>query len=186
MAHIELSGKWAVGQYRYAQVDDADLLRLSAYRWKAKWNGNRNNIYAVRNTLIAGKPVTVRMHREVVGLEFGDPREVDHLDHFGLNNTRSNLRIASRSENLLNGRRLAVAITCQRCGCSVTRITQAVAARRVTLCEACAARPAPVACAVCFPTCQFCGRLFTARRSNSLFCSDRCRCADERRRGVRR
>lgn len=42
------------------------------------------------------------MHRLIMGLEFGDPREVDHRDGDGLNNRRSNLRVTESQPNRWN------------------------------------------------------------------------------------
>lgn len=44
------------------------------------------------------------MHRFIMGLGPGDPREVDHLNHNGLDNRRENLRIVSHLENGQNRR----------------------------------------------------------------------------------
>jgi len=140
MALIELRGRYAVGQHRYAEVDEAEAERLGAFKWKAKWNGGRNNIYAVRNEKVRGRWVTVRMHREVLGLKPDDPQDVDHLDHFGLNNRRENLRVATRSDNLLNARRVVVRKQCGACGEAVSRVVHAAVANRVNLCTRCAAK----------------------------------------------
>lgn len=45
------------------------------------------------------------MHRTILGLGAGDKRQVDHWDHDGLNNRRSNLRIASQRDNSRNVRK---------------------------------------------------------------------------------
>jgi len=42
------------------------------------------------------------MHRLILGLEVGDKRHVDHINHDGLNNQRMNLRICSRTQNMRN------------------------------------------------------------------------------------
>jgi hypothetical protein len=42
------------------------------------------------------------MHREILGLEHGDPTEVDHRNGDPLDNRRQNLRVVSRAENAQN------------------------------------------------------------------------------------
>lgn len=42
------------------------------------------------------------LHRVVLGLPKGDPRQADHIDRDRLNNTRSNLRIATPAQNSQN------------------------------------------------------------------------------------
>jgi len=45
------------------------------------------------------------MHRLIAGLEFGDGREVDHINLDSLDNCRSNLRVTDRTGNMRNRRR---------------------------------------------------------------------------------
>lgn len=178
MARIELRGKYAVGDHRFALVDDVDFARLNRWAWKAKWNGGRNNIYVIRVERIEGKSVDIRMHREVLGLQRGDSREVDHRDHFGLNNHRSNLRVATRSENILNARRRIVLVSCLHCGESSRRDVSATVAGQVVYCsEDCnkKAQAHKVSCAVSFPFCRGCNRQFTARQADSFWCGNACR-----------
>jgi hypothetical protein len=45
------------------------------------------------------------MHREILGLALDDPRRVDHRNHDTLDNRRSNLRIATPTQNAANRRK---------------------------------------------------------------------------------
>jgi len=47
---------------------------------------------------------TKAAHRLVMGLQKGDGFEVDHINHNGLDNRRSNLRVCSKKQNQLNRR----------------------------------------------------------------------------------
>lgn len=91
-----------------AHVDDADLALVSAYRWYGNArvkNGVAGCRYAMATPYIRGLgKKTVWMHRLVAGAKKG--QQVDHIDHDGLNNRRSNLRLCDQSKNNANGRRL--------------------------------------------------------------------------------
>lgn len=81
-------------------VDDEDYQRLNQHTWWLDKDG-----YAVRGIPhpIAGRPRTKsRMHREVMGLAFGDPREVDHRFGVRTDNRKSELRVCERGQNKLN------------------------------------------------------------------------------------
>ena len=92
---------------QFAIVDDADFEELSRHRWCAHWNPHTNSFYAVRNIRLPdGKRATERMHRAVLSLEYGDRREVDHLNHDTLNNHRTNIRIATTAQNQHNRRQV--------------------------------------------------------------------------------
>lgn len=86
-----------------ALVDDEDFERVTAAgKWQA-WpspNLSRLTFYA-RHTFSRGaRNSTESMHRFIMN----PPREmdVDHADHDGLNNQRSNLRICTRAQNCAN------------------------------------------------------------------------------------
>jgi hypothetical protein len=79
-----------------ALVDEEDYARLFVHTWRAL--KSERSWHVVR----MGKDrVTVYMHREILGFGPGDP-EVDHRDCNGLNNCRSNLRPATKSQNVAN------------------------------------------------------------------------------------
>ena len=88
-------------QGQTAIVDAADYAWVSQYKWCAM--RTRNTVYAVRGT----KQGLQLLHRFILGLEKGDPRNVDHVDENGLNNCRSNLRIAMHSPNGANTSRVS-------------------------------------------------------------------------------
>lgn len=78
-------------------VDQIDFDEFSKHAWQINQRG-----YAYRKMKIDGRYKNVRMHRYVMGVLLGDPREVDHIDGNRLNNQRSNLRICSHGENMYN------------------------------------------------------------------------------------
>lgn len=83
-----------------AIVDDDDYEFVSQWKWSAKVCAN--TVYAFRSYRRDGKCRTSYLHREIMGNPDGE--EVDHIDHNGLNNTRSNLRSATRQQNIFNTR----------------------------------------------------------------------------------
>lgn len=76
-------------------VDDDKLYLLSKYHWYTP-KTNRNTIYAM--AYIDRK--IVLLHRLIMGAKPG--QIVDHINGNGLDNRRSNLRFASRSQNKAN------------------------------------------------------------------------------------
>ena len=83
-------GKWAI-------VDAEDYERVSIYNWCAVQNGR--NWYA--NSLQRDGAI-LSMHRKVANAPKG--LMVHHINHDGLDNRRSNLRICTYLQNLLNNR----------------------------------------------------------------------------------
>lgn len=83
-----------------ALVDDSDFEYLNQWKWCAR--KHRNTFYAQRSLpRVNGKQETVQMHRFILGLT--DPKVLtDHKDWNGLNNQRSNLRVATVSQNNAN------------------------------------------------------------------------------------
>lgn len=85
-------------QCKVALVDEDDFERLSAFKWCA--TRHRQRWYAVRRATRVEGGMIVRMHRQVLDAPSG--LDVDHIDGDGLNNRRSNLRVATRLENARN------------------------------------------------------------------------------------
>ena len=83
----------------FTSVDAKDYPSLSQYTWFAE--GTDKNYYAVRKE--NGK--SIKMHRQIMNAP--DHLVVDHIDHNGLNNRRSNLRLATFTQNCQNQRRLS-------------------------------------------------------------------------------
>lgn len=80
-----------------AVIDSDDFAKVSEYKWYGR-RGKNGTIYAT-STLHKN----VHMHRHILGVN--NPKEfVDHIDHDGLNNTKSNLRIVNNSQNMQNMR----------------------------------------------------------------------------------
>lgn len=174
MEKIRLYGKHAVGENSFALVDSDQFEYLSQWHWKAKPNGSRSGVYAVRNVLRDGKCITLRMHREVLGLSRKDSRDVDHINHCTLDNRRSNLRAVSRSDNLRNMKKVKVDVLCKYCGSAVSKVVMASSVGRVSSCG-CSEVYAPRS-AVYPARCEVCCKGFIARMRTRRFCSDACRC----------
>lgn len=75
----------------HALVSGRDFERLSRWVWRLGANG-----YAQRGLRVDGRYRTIRMHREILGLGFGDPRWGEHENRNKLDCQRSNLRIVHR------------------------------------------------------------------------------------------
>jgi HNH endonuclease len=82
-------------QGQTAFVDKQDYESIAQHKWHARKDGN--TYYAITRNGYG----FISMHRLILGLVKGDP-EVDHIDGNGLNNTRANLRLATRSQNAAN------------------------------------------------------------------------------------
>jgi len=82
----------------WAIVDDEDYDRvIEAGPWRRRVQSNTT--YSQRSVFIDGRHTTQMLHNFIT-----DWNMVDHIDHDGLNNQRSNLRRATRSQNNHNQR----------------------------------------------------------------------------------
>ena len=96
-----------LSQGYFAIIDDQDFARVSRFKWYAKVmrrkDGSVRNVYAAQNVRRDGERTTEKLHRFIMGVT--DPKiQIDHIDGTGTNCQRSNLRIATITENNRNVR----------------------------------------------------------------------------------
>ncbi len=82
---------------KYAIVDAEDYDRLCKYRWHAI---QRDWAWYAKTFHLNGTPL--QMHRLIINAPPG--LFVDHIDHNGLNNRKSNLRLCTNAQNQQNSR----------------------------------------------------------------------------------
>lgn len=95
-AQIPVNGR--EGVIAFTVVDDTDEAVASAHNWHLLPIG-----YAV--TMVpseGGKQRSLYLHRLLLGLDFGDKRQADHINRDRLDNRRSNLRVVTHAENSQN------------------------------------------------------------------------------------
>src|SRR3990167_8936868 len=91
MRKLLLKGK--LSQRIYTLVDDEDYERLNKFNWILKKSGTEGLVYA---------QTTFQLQRLILPCPKG--KVVDHINGNGLDNRRSNLRIASKSQSVQNRR----------------------------------------------------------------------------------
>jgi len=94
--------RWTLTDGTICQIDPEDLAVARASNWRSTRIANLRYVTrTARNK--DGRQTTEYLHRVILDVPQGI--YVDHIDHDGLNNTRSNLRPCSMSENMRNQRR---------------------------------------------------------------------------------
>lgn len=85
-----------------ALADAADHGIVDGYNWHAKWDRRNECYYAVRNETMPDGTRRIRyMHRDILGVT--DPKtHVDHIHHRTTDNRRSEMRVATPSQNGAN------------------------------------------------------------------------------------
>jgi hypothetical protein len=88
-----------------AKVDEEDYATFSSLKWSLTDTG-----YARRTVVVEGKKKNQRLHRVIMQSALGRPlrpgEQVDHRNGDRLDNRRSNLRLATHSQNSQNTRRI--------------------------------------------------------------------------------
>lgn len=110
MKLIALKGKNGLG--KFAMVDEADFDYLNKFSW---WLGANGYVYG----RIDSSRKMVLMHRCILATNKG--MEVDHINSDRLDNQRSNLREATRQEQLFNCKKRSNAVTSIYRGVSLDR-----------------------------------------------------------------
>jgi len=85
---------------KYALVDDCDYPYVSMFNWYCDYRG-----YAQRAKIFDGKTKRIYLHRFIWYLHNGVPKEgymIDHIDRNPLNDSLSNLRLATPQQNMMN------------------------------------------------------------------------------------
>ncbi len=75
-------------------IDDDDFELVSKYKWRPK--KDKRTFYAV-----TGRNPVIKLHKCIIKT---DGFIIDHIDGNGLNNQKSNLRIAANAQNVCNRR----------------------------------------------------------------------------------
>ena len=86
-------------QGKVALVDDEDYEYLNQWKWCVT-RDHKDNLYAKRSTYINKKKGSLSMHRLIMNTP--EEKQVDHIDHNGLNNQKSNLRNCTHTQNCWN------------------------------------------------------------------------------------
>jgi len=89
---------------RVALVDDEDFERVNQYKWRAVLVNNKlyaSGEYRKRDGSVGNR----RMHRFILSLPAGRIPLTDHRDGNGLNNQKSNIRVATSLQNNRNARK---------------------------------------------------------------------------------
>jgi hypothetical protein len=90
-------------RFKFAIVDAEDYERLKKFHWQARYSSR--TWYGVRCTRVAEKRKNrlAWMHNEIIKAPKG--KLIDHFNHNGLDNRKTNLRVATRGQNTCNSRK---------------------------------------------------------------------------------
>ena len=95
MKHIKLTGKHGLG--KTALVDDEDFEKVNQFKW------HLSGRYPVRNFGQRPNRLNIALHRFLMNTPIG--MVTDHKNGNGLDNRKSNLRICTVSENIMNSKK---------------------------------------------------------------------------------
>lgn len=84
-------------------IDAEDYERVIKYTWCISKESGSDLIYVLRKEKSGEKYKTILLHRDLVNVPEG--KVVDHINHDGLDNRKSNLRICDQRDNVKNCRK---------------------------------------------------------------------------------
>jgi hypothetical protein len=90
-------------QGKFTIVDPEDYPRLAKHKWLVRKCNHTSYAARMRPIDAGGKQRTIWMHREIMNEPEG--LLVDHINHNGLDNRKSNLRTATQWQNAQNRRK---------------------------------------------------------------------------------
>lgn len=95
-----------LGDGYYAIVDAADYEWLMQWKWYKAWSSTTKSYYVLRTAERVNRKRNrpLSMHRQIMGLGFGDDPQIDHKNNITLDNRRKNLRFADEFTQAYNRR----------------------------------------------------------------------------------
>jgi len=93
MKTIQVGGHRKNSQIVWAMISDEDFERVSKFKWSII--KSTHTIYVA--TFVSKK--AIYLHRFIMELDFGDKRQVNHIDGNGLNNQRENIEVCTHLYN---------------------------------------------------------------------------------------
>ena len=92
-------------QGKFAIVDAKNAERLSKLKWHVHVKREGSGMYAIHTVrLCKDRYASIKMHNAILKPSPGC--NVDHRNHYGLDNREENLRLASNGQNRTNSRKL--------------------------------------------------------------------------------
>ncbi|MCJ7458336.1 MAG: AP2 domain-containing protein [candidate division Zixibacteria bacterium] len=88
-------------QGKVAIVDDEDFEELNKYKWDAHISWHTYYVERGVYDRETGKVKIIKMHRQIMG--FPEGKEIDHINHNGMDNRKCNLRSCEHWQNKKNG-----------------------------------------------------------------------------------